>query len=70
LFGRPLRAVARRKDRDDVLFVITQPDELAIVHLTFAGNPEHPPAPRTMIFDAVWRFVDRAIADAKAYAAG
>jgi hypothetical protein len=70
LFGRPVRAVARRRDRDDVLFVVAQPDRLAVVHLTFAGSPEHPPWPTTEIFDAAWKFVDRAIADAKEYGAG
>lgn len=70
LFARPVRAVARRKDRDDVLFVIAQPEQLAVVHLTFTGNPEQPPSPRTVTFDAAWRFVDRAIADAKEYGAG
>jgi hypothetical protein len=65
LYERAVRAVARRKDRDDVLFAVAHPEQLAVVHLTFTGSPEHPPWPSTVIFDAAWKFIDRAIADAK-----
>src|SRR5258705_4254458 len=39
LFGRPARAVARRGDADDVLFVVEEPTELAVVHLTYTSAP-------------------------------
>lgn len=56
LFGRTLRAVAKRGDRDDVLFVDAQ--IAAVVHLTWAKEttPEHPNAE---IFASVEDWVSR-----------
>jgi hypothetical protein len=40
------RVVARSLARDDVIVAI-DPDEVAIVHLTYNARPETPPWPRT-----------------------
>ena len=52
LFGRDARAIARRLDCDDVLFVV-EPDEysFAVVHLTWRGGEEPDPLwPSTELF--------------------
>lgn len=59
LFGRDAEAVAVRCDCDDVLFVLRQPDALAVVHLTYAMHPERPPWPRTEVFVDMADFVNR-----------
>jgi hypothetical protein len=57
LHGRPnLRAVARRADRDDVLFV--SDTIAAIVHLTWAKEAD-PTQPSTEIFSSIEDFVSR-----------
>ncbi len=57
LHGRPnLRAVARRADCDDVLFV--SDTIAAVVHLTWAKEPD-PASPSTEIFSSVEDFVAR-----------
>jgi len=55
LFGVPVRAVARREDRDDVLFTLEDgTGRVAVVHLTWTYSPpERPPWPSTMVF-ASW----------------
>ena len=60
LEGNTFCAVARRFDRDDVLFHITSPEELyAVVHLTWATSRETDPAwPRTEIFATLDDFVN------------
>lgn len=71
LHGRNARALLRRVDRDDVLFVLNVPVQLAVVHLTFtAMSPERPPWPTTETYDQVWKFVDRTHRDAAEYEAG
>jgi hypothetical protein len=71
LYGRNARALLRRVDRDDVLFVLDGPVQLAVVHLTFtAMPPERPPWPTTETYDQVWKFVDRTHRDAAEYEAG
>jgi hypothetical protein len=57
LFGLPVAALARRYDQDDVLFeLLDGSDRIAEVHLTWAGEKEKPPWPRTALFDnfAAW----------------
>lgn len=46
-----VRAIARREDRDDVLFVVDT--MLAVVHLTYAGREDDPRWPYTDLF-ASW----------------
>ena len=50
-----MRAVARRQDCDDVLFVsVDEPPAVAVVHLTYANRPELDPRwPRTTFFDSM-----------------
>ena len=58
LFGRPLRAVARRADCDDVLFVSTE--LVCVVHLTWRRAQEPDPRwPSTEVFASVADFVAR-----------
>lgn len=49
LYGKPSRAIARRDDCDDVLFLFD--DFLAVVHLTYAGRERDPAWPATEIFE-------------------
>jgi hypothetical protein len=50
LFGLPVRAVGRRQDCDDVLFVLDD-GRVAVVHLTWTHNPpEQPPWPGTTMY--------------------
>jgi hypothetical protein len=68
LHSRDARAYLRRIDCDDVLFILSRPVELAVVHLTYTKHPpDQPPWPRTEICDQVWRFVDRTLRDAAEY---
>lgn len=55
LWKRDLRAVARRSDADDVLFVdAAEPQSVTAVHLTWSGDREPDPRwPETMTF-ASW----------------
>jgi hypothetical protein len=67
LHGRPARPFLKRVDRDDVLFVMSAPVQLAVVHLTYTPTPpEHPPLPATVPYDRVWEFVDRTHREAEA----
>jgi hypothetical protein len=51
LYGRRLRAVAERIDRDDVLFELIAPqNQLARVHLTWSRNQQSNPYPTTKLF--------------------
>ena len=57
LCGIPAAAVARRLDRDEVLFEhLDGSGRVAEMHLTWTGAPEQPPWPMTRTFDsiAVW----------------
>jgi hypothetical protein len=59
LHGLPVRALARRQDRDDVLFAFYDGSgRVAVVHLTWASiPPERPPWPHTTMFPTLeaWR---------------
>jgi len=71
LYGRLARPFLKRVDRDDVLYVMSGPTQLAVVHLTYTSTPpEQPPSPTTTTYDRVWEFVDRTHRDATAYEAG
>ena len=61
LHGREMRAVARREDCDDVLFVsIDEPPLVAVVHLTYAKRPETDPRfPSTTIFESMDDWIQR-----------
>src|SRR6266508_3561019 len=43
LYGRQARAIARRLDRDDVLFLLDGGPRVAVVHLTYSSRPEQAP---------------------------
>ena len=51
LWGRQAKALARRTDRDDVLFVHDQ--GFSVVHLTYTSG-ERPPVPSTVTY-LTWR---------------
>lgn len=71
LQGRDARALLRRSDCDDVLFVMSHPVELAVVHLTYTqGLAEKSPWPMAETYDEVWKFVDQTHRDAADYDAG
>jgi hypothetical protein len=61
LRGRIMRAVARRQDCDDVLFVsVDEPHVVAVVHLTYANRPEQDPRwPGTTFFDSMRDWMER-----------
>jgi hypothetical protein len=59
LFGRSARAIASRQDCDDVLFKVTEPPQLAVVHLSYASRPDHLPWPRTESFESMGDFIER-----------
>ena len=40
LFGKTVKAVAKRIDRDDVLFQLSEENKYAVVHLTWKGRQE------------------------------
>ena len=52
LHGKNMRAVAKRIDRDDVIFA--GPDCIALVHLTWKSKPESDPRwPSTYLFESI-----------------
>ena len=51
-------AVARRRDRDEVLFRLSD-GRWAIVHLTWANHPESPPWPATTVYGSLAEAKDR-----------
>jgi hypothetical protein len=53
LYGRGVRALARRTDCDEVLFALVGSDECAVVHLTWTGKAERAPLPFTATFPSV-----------------
>lgn len=59
LSGPEVRAVARRDDRDDVLFMLPNAaTPLALVHLTWSGRPDlHPGFPSTVWFTTLTDFL-------------
>jgi hypothetical protein len=58
LYKKPVKALARRTDCDDVLFQICDSSEqFAIVHLTWSGKRDlHPNFPWTEIFKSFAEF--------------
>lgn len=50
LYGQQVRAIARRLDRDDVVFAIRRSPTVAEVHLTWSGRREPTDFPTTRIF--------------------
>jgi hypothetical protein len=57
LFGQPIVAVARRFDRDDVLFRVGHsPEHYAVVHLTFQRE-DSLKWPNTKIFESLDQFM-------------
>ena len=60
LSGKNADAIARRIDKDEVLFVIDDaPKQYAVVHLTWSGSKEHDPKwPFTVIFSSLEQWVD------------
>lgn len=58
LYGLPLRAIARRPDRDDALFSVEDGSgRVARVHLTWLGREERLPCPTTRIYNDIFEFV-------------
>jgi hypothetical protein len=57
LFGRDARAIARRDDQDDVLFLVEAPPQLAVVHLTYVRE-SRPEFPHTMLFETIAEFAE------------
>jgi len=57
LFGRTARAIARCTDRDDALFIVDGPRQLAVVHLTYSRATSGD-RPHAMIFETVSDFVE------------
>ena len=61
LKGRAMKAIAKRQDCDDVLFVSTDdPKVVAVVHLTYANRPESDPRwPQTTMFASIEDWMER-----------
>ncbi len=61
LTGASLTVIARRLDRDDVLFALSD-GRVAIVHLTYSRERERlPDFPRTWLYETLDRFVEEAM---------
>jgi hypothetical protein len=61
LYGRPVRVVGRRYDCDDILLAVSEPEQLAIVHLSYASHPDRPPWPSTTVFENIPEFIEKAM---------
>lgn len=61
LYGRKAISVARRKDSDDVLFLLLDhPSPLAVVHLTWTGRPERNTNwPQTTFYTSLQDWIER-----------
>ena len=61
LFGKKAISVARRKDSDDVLFLLLDhPSPLAVVHLTWTGRQERSSSwPQTTFYTSLQDWVER-----------
>jgi hypothetical protein len=59
LHGLPVRALGRRQDCDDVLYVVEDGTQrVAVVHLTWTNSPpERPPCPATIVFPSLEKWV-------------
>lgn len=61
LTGASLTVIARRQDRDDVLFALSD-GGVAIVHLTYSRERERQPdLPSTWLYGTLDRFVEEAM---------
>ncbi len=70
LFGLPVKTLARRQDRDDVLFALQDgTGRVAVVHLTWTRSPpERPPWPDTTLFPSLENWVAKGMhADAEEF---
>jgi hypothetical protein len=71
LRGLSMRAVARRTDRDDVLFEVADSGECVVVHLTWARRGEPPPFPEARRFASLAAWASTAMAaDAEDFKSG
>lgn len=60
LYATSLRVIARRMDRDDVLFKYENTSEVVQVHLTWKKNIEDDPNwPRTKVFASIHDCMDQ-----------
>lgn len=60
LYDIPMQVIARRMDRDDVLFKFENSAKVAQVHLTWKSNKENDPSyPKTTIHDSILEWRDR-----------
>ncbi len=71
LYHRPAIAIAYRIDRDDALFAVEAPSQIAVVHLSYRASTERQPWPTTEIYESITAFVQRRMKpDHEQYAAG
>ena len=72
LHGKSAAALAVARDRDDVLFAVTEAGSLryAIVHLTWSGKTEPCPWPATTFFESLEQWLEWTKADHAGYTSG
>lgn len=72
LHGKSAAALAVARDRDDVLFAVTEAGSLryAIVHLTWSGKTEPCPWPATTFFESLEQWIEWMKADHADYTCG
>lgn len=58
LAGKKLKTLARRQDCDDVLFLINDGPEVAVVHLTWSNRRETRGFPVAHLFSDLAEFMD------------
>jgi len=58
LAGKKLTTLARRQDRDDVLFMLDDGPEVAVVHLTWSSRREPRGFPRANLYSDLSEFVN------------
>ena len=65
LYGKPAKAVAVARDRDDVLFVVEEfgVATYAVVHLTWSRKEERLPCPHSRLFDSMTEWINFMKAD-------
>ena len=71
LFDKQLKAIATRKDVDEVLFEIINDESIkyAVVHLTWSRKQENLPFPGTYLFDHWTKVYENIVSDHKDYIA-
>jgi len=55
LVDRQVKAIARRMDRDDVLFLLDEGPQVAVVHLTYSSE-NLPEFPTTQVYESLAEF--------------